>query len=50
MIRNVAMTAIDGHTGFVIAELLLMNNTFSSKIDSVVGLSLNPKSPRAKEL
>lgn len=50
MSRNVAITAIDGHTGFAIAELLLTNNTFSSKIDPVVALSLNPKSPRAKEL
>jgi nucleoside-diphosphate-sugar epimerase len=50
MARNVAITAIDGNTGFAIAELLLTNDTFSSKIDSVVGLSLSPKSPRAKEI
>jgi hypothetical protein len=50
MARNVAITAIDGNTGFAIAELLLTNDTSSSKIDSVVGLSLSPKSPRAKEI
>jgi hypothetical protein len=49
MARNVAITAIDGNTGFAIAELLLTDNTFSSKIDSVIGLSLSPKSQRAKE-
>jgi hypothetical protein len=49
MARNVAITAIDGNTGFAIAELLLTDKTFSSRIDSVIGLSLSPKSPRAKE-
>lgn len=50
MSRNVCITAVDGHTGFLIAELLLTNPDFSKKVDSVVGLSLHPKSPRAKEL
>jgi hypothetical protein len=50
MTRNIVITAIDGNTGFAIAELLLTNNTFSPKIDSVIGLSLSPDSPRAREI
>lgn len=50
MSRNVCVTAIDGNTGFLIAELLLANPDFSSKVDSVVGLSLYPDSPHAHEL
>ena len=47
--RNVAITAIDGNTGFAIAELLLTDRHFKSKVNSVIGLSLDPESPRAKE-
>lgn len=50
MVRNVAITAIDGNTGFAIAELLLTDETFSSKLSSVIGLSLSPKSTRAREI
>ncbi|KAK5678406.1 hypothetical protein LTS10_008849 [Elasticomyces elasticus] len=49
MSRNIAITAIDGHTGFSIAELLLTDKTFSDKVTSVTGLSLHPKSHKAKE-
>ncbi|KAI1365447.1 NAD(P)-binding protein [Xylaria arbuscula] len=49
MSRNVCITAVDGHTGFLIAELLL-SDPFASKVDSVVGLTLDPSSPRVKEL
>jgi hypothetical protein len=31
----------DGLTGFLIAELILTNEDFSSKVDSVVSLSLS---------
>ncbi|KAH7166410.1 hypothetical protein EDB81DRAFT_639728 [Dactylonectria macrodidyma] len=50
MSRKVCITAVDGQTGFLIAELILTNEDFSSKIKSVVGLSLDPKSDRAQEL
>lgn len=50
MSRNVCITAIDGQTGFLIAELLLSNPDFSKKVDSVVGLSLHPTAAKCKEL
>ncbi|KAF4472426.1 Prestalk A differentiation A [Fusarium albosuccineum] len=50
MSRNVCITAVDGHTGFLIAELILKHRDFSRKVNSVVGLTLHPDSDRAKEL
>lgn len=50
MSRNICITAADGHTGFLIAELILTDNDFKSKVDSVSVLSLHPNSARAKEL
>ncbi|KAK0743840.1 hypothetical protein B0T18DRAFT_329456 [Schizothecium vesticola] len=48
--RNVCITSVDGSTGFLIAELLLTDNRFSSKIDSLTGLALDPSSAKATEL
>ncbi len=50
MSRKVCITAVDGQTGFLIAELLLTNDTFSSKVDAVIGLSLHPNDGKCKEL
>ncbi|CAO2658698.1 Nn.00g064210.m01.CDS01 [Neocucurbitaria sp. VM-36] len=50
MTRNICITAGDGHTGFLIAELILRNNDFKSKVDSVSVLCLHPTGHRAKEL
>jgi len=50
MTRNVCISAIDGHTGFTIAELILKHRDFSRKIDSMVGLTMSPDSEQAKEL
>ncbi|KAH7029876.1 uncharacterized protein B0I36DRAFT_245099 [Microdochium trichocladiopsis] len=50
MSRNICITAVEGQTGFLIAELLLTNNSFSGKLDSLVGLTLDPKADKAKEL
>jgi len=50
MSRKVCITACDGQTGFLITELLLSNKEFSSKVDSVVGLTLHPRSKNVKEL
>lgn len=50
MSRNVCISAIDGQTGSLIAELLLSNHRFSSKVDSVCGLSLHPSSVKCKEI
>lgn len=50
MSRKVCITAVEGQTGFLIAELLLTDETFKKKIDSVTGLALDPTSPKAKEL
>ncbi|KAF7717587.1 Uncharacterized protein PECH_007595 [Penicillium ucsense] len=50
MSRNLCITAVDGHTGFTIAELILTNNDFKKEIGSVIGLTLHPHSEFAKEL
>jgi nucleoside-diphosphate-sugar epimerase len=50
MSRKVCITACDGQTGFLITELLLTHPDFSGKVDSVVGLSLHPRSAKATEL
>lgn len=50
MPRNICITAVDGHTGHLIAELLLTNPDFKGKFDSVCGLSLHPHSAVCKEL
>lgn len=50
MSRNVCISAIDGQTGFLVAELLASNPQFSKKVDSVSGLSLHPHSAKCKEL
>jgi len=50
MARNVCITSIEGQTGFLIAELLLTDDKFKSQIDSLTGLTLDPSSPKAKEL
>ncbi len=48
--RNVCITAVDGHTGFAIAELILQHEDFSSKVDTVAGLAIDPESEHAQEL
>jgi hypothetical protein len=40
----------DGHTGHLIAELILTDANFKSKVDSVSVLALHPTSEMAKEL
>ncbi|KJK74048.1 hypothetical protein H634G_10674 [Metarhizium anisopliae BRIP 53293] len=50
MTRKICITAVDGNTGFAIAELLLQHREFSRKIDSVVGLALDPESEQSQEL
>ncbi|KAH7045276.1 hypothetical protein B0J12DRAFT_154563 [Macrophomina phaseolina] len=50
MPRNVCITAADGQTGFLISELLLTHPTFSTRIDSLTALTLNPSAPKSKEL
>jgi hypothetical protein len=50
MSRNICITAVDGHTGFTISELLLTNDTFKKKFSSLTGLSLKPNAPHCKEL
>uniref|UniRef100_A0A8H7MYD6 NAD(P)-binding domain-containing protein n=1 Tax=Bionectria ochroleuca TaxID=29856 RepID=A0A8H7MYD6_BIOOC len=49
MPRNVCISAADGNTGFAIADLLL-SEPFSTKIDSLTALALDPTSSKAKEL
>ncbi|KFZ23218.1 hypothetical protein V502_02303 [Pseudogymnoascus sp. VKM F-4520 (FW-2644)] len=48
--RNICITAIDGQTVFLIAELLLTNPDFKSKFSSITGLSLHPESPKCASL
>jgi hypothetical protein len=50
MPRKVCITAAEGNTGFLIAELLLTNHKFKSKIDSVVCLTMHPGAAKVKEL
>ncbi|KAI2479001.1 NmrA domain containing protein [Pyrenophora tritici-repentis] len=50
MTRNICISGGDGHTGFLIAELILDNSYFKSKVDSVSVLCLHPSGARAKEL
>lgn len=48
--RTVCITAADGQTGFLIAELLLTNPDYADKVGSVTALCLNPASEKGKEL
>src|SRR5688572_27069128 len=50
MSRNICVTAVDGHTGHLIAELLLTDPNFKAQSDSVAGLSLHPHAQHCKEL
>jgi len=50
MSRNICITAVDGHTGFAIAEYILQHDNFKKKVGTVTGLALNPDSKHAKEL
>jgi len=50
MSRKVCVTAAEGNTGFLIAELLLTDDKFKSKVDSVIGLTMHPGVAKAKEL
>jgi hypothetical protein len=50
MSRKVCVTAAEGNTGFLIAELLLTNDKFKSRVDSVVGLTMHPGAVKAKGL
>lgn len=49
MARNICIAG-DGHTGHLIAELILTDANFKRKVDSVSILALNPTSEMAKEL
>ena len=50
MTRKICITAVDGNTGFLIAELILKNREFSKKADAVIGLALDPNSAHSEEL
>lgn len=50
MTRNIAITAVDGHTGSLIAELILSDATFSRKVSSVTGLALDTDSQHCHDL
>jgi hypothetical protein len=50
MSRKLCITAVDGQTGFLIAELLLTNPDFTNKIDSIIGLAFDPDSQKCKDL
>ncbi|KAK1236951.1 hypothetical protein MKX08_007899 [Trichoderma sp. CBMAI-0020] len=49
MSRNICITAVEGQTGFLIAELLLKEGKFSRQISSLTGLALDPSAARAQE-
>jgi hypothetical protein len=41
---------VEGHTGSLIAELLATSHRFSSKVDSIIGLSMHHASTKCREL
>jgi hypothetical protein len=48
--RNLCITAVDGQTAYLIAELVATNPQFSNKVDSITGLSLDPHSSKYQAL
>jgi hypothetical protein len=48
--RNICITAVDGQTGFLIAELILKEGKFYKGITSLTGLTLQPSAPKVAEL
>jgi hypothetical protein len=50
MSRKICITAADGHTASTIGELLLTDDAFKKKYNSLTGLSLKPDAPHCKEL
>jgi hypothetical protein len=50
MSRKLCITAVDGNTGFLIAELLMTDERFSKHLASITGLSLHPTAAKCKEL
>jgi hypothetical protein len=50
MARNLCINAVDGQTGYLIAELLATDPQFSNKVDSITGLTLDPQSTKCQAL
>lgn len=48
--RVVAITAVDGHTGSSLVELLLSDSDFDGKFAKVVGLTFGEPGPDAKDI
>lgn len=48
--RNVCITAVEGQTGSLLAQLLLREGKFYKNISSLTGLALNPTSTKLDEL
>jgi hypothetical protein len=50
MHRKLCITAVDGHTGFLIAELILTDEKLKKHITTLTGLTLYPDAEHCKEL
>jgi nucleoside-diphosphate-sugar epimerase len=50
MSRNICITAAEGNTGFLIAELILTDPTFKKEVGTVTGLALNAEAEKCKDL
>lgn len=50
MSRKLCITAVDGQTGHLIAELLLTEPKFSKCFASVVGMTMDPEHEHAQHL
>lgn len=50
MSRHLCITAVDGATGSLIAELILTDNNFKKAVGTLTGLALNTESDHCKEL
>ncbi|KAL4866552.1 hypothetical protein BDV12DRAFT_210397 [Aspergillus spectabilis] len=50
MQRKLCITAVDGHTGFLIAELVLTDDKLKKHIGTLTGLTLHPDAEHCKAL
>jgi len=50
MSRQLGITSADGHTGFLIAELILTDPNFAEKIGSLTCPSIHPNADSCKGL
>lgn len=50
MSRNACISAVEGNTSYLIAELLPTDENFSNPVNGLTGLTMNPNAERCKDL